>query len=142
MNMQAAPRRFANADWIGLALVTLGFTLSMTVGTMRWAAFLWLGGCLPLLLREAGWLRDGDEYQRQHMRRAGLHAFLAMGLALDRKTVTPQANARVLAVWNAVINFTAGEHFLRPMLDMNTPDYQEVVKETLRFILIPAFVKA
>ncbi|MFH1983775.1 MAG: TetR/AcrR family transcriptional regulator [Pseudomonadota bacterium] len=65
---------------------------------------------------------------------------VAMGLALDRKAVTPQANARVLAVWNSVINFTAGEHFLRPMLHLGSPEYQSVVKETLRFILIPAFV--
>jgi hypothetical protein len=58
---------------------------------------------------------------------------------LDRTAVTPQANARVLAVWNAVINFTAGEHFLRPMLQLKTPGYRSVVKETLKFILIPAF---
>lgn len=64
---------------------------------------------------------------------------VAMGLALDRKAVSPQANARVLAVWNAVINFTAGEHFLRPMLHLPPADYKSVVKETLRFILIPAF---
>jgi len=67
---------------------------------------------------------------------------VAMGLALDRKAVTPQANARVLAVWNAVINFTAGEHFLRPMLELKTLDYRSVVKETLRFILLPAFTGA
>jgi hypothetical protein len=63
-----------------------------------------------------------------------------MGLAMDRATVTPQANARVLAVWNSVINFTAGEHFLRPMMALATPEYRAVVKETLRFILIPAFI--
>lgn len=64
---------------------------------------------------------------------------IAMGLAFDKKAITPQANARVLAVWNAVINFTAGEHFLRPMLQLEAPGYQSVVKETLKFILIPAF---
>jgi len=64
---------------------------------------------------------------------------VAMGLAMDRAAVTAQANARVLAVWNSVINFTAGEHFLRPMLHLQSPDYQSVVKETLKFILIPAF---
>ncbi len=64
---------------------------------------------------------------------------VSMGLALDKKTVSPQANARVLAVWNSVINFTSGEQFFRPMLGLKGPEYQGVVKETLKFILIPAF---
>jgi len=36
---------------------------------------------------------------------------IAMGLALDKKHVSPAANTRVLAVWNSVINFTAGNDF-------------------------------
>lgn len=66
---------------------------------------------------------------------------VAMGLALDKSHVPPQANARVLAVWNSIINFASGEGYFRPMLNLDRDAYLEVVKETLKFILIPAFAR-
>jgi hypothetical protein len=49
---------------------------------VSWAFIVLVGlGMLgPGLLRELGWLRDQDEFQRQAARRAGYHAFLATGL--------------------------------------------------------------
>lgn len=67
---------------------------------------------------------------------------VAMGLALDKSHVPPQANARVLAVWNSIINFASGENYFRPMLHLDRAAYLAVVKETLKFILIPAFTQA
>ncbi|HDI59208.1 MAG TPA: TetR/AcrR family transcriptional regulator [Desulfobacteraceae bacterium] len=67
---------------------------------------------------------------------------VAMGLALDTAHVPARANARVLTVWNSVINFTAGEDFFRPLLGVNRNEYRSVVKETLKFILIPAFARS
>ena len=64
---------------------------------------------------------------------------IAMGLAPNRSNISPQANARVLAVWNSVINFASGESLFRPMLNVDRAAYIAVVKETLKFILIPAF---
>ncbi len=64
---------------------------------------------------------------------------VAMGLAPDQKDVTVQAKARILAVWNSVLNFISGQTFFRPMLDVAPEDYVAVVKETLKFILVPAF---
>jgi hypothetical protein len=66
---------------------------------------------------------------------------IAMGLALDRKHVSPQANARVLAVWNSVVNFTAGKDFFKSLLKLDSEEYASVVKESLKFILIPAFTR-
>ena len=66
---------------------------------------------------------------------------VAMGLALDTAHVPARANARVLAVWNSVMNFASGENFFRPMLDVDHREYIAVVKETLKFILIPAFTQ-
>jgi AcrR family transcriptional regulator len=63
----------------------------------------------------------------------------AMGLSTDKANVSIQAKARILAVWNTVLNFISGENFFRPMLDTNRDDYIKVVKETLKFILVPAF---
>ena len=63
----------------------------------------------------------------------------AMGLAKDREKVSTEAKARILAVWNTVLNFISGENFFRPLLDTNREDYIRVVKETLKFILVPAF---
>jgi AcrR family transcriptional regulator len=64
---------------------------------------------------------------------------IAMGLATDAGHVSVQAKARILAVWNSVLNFISGESFFRPMMDIDSASYQDVVKETLKFILVPAF---
>ena len=64
---------------------------------------------------------------------------VAMKLAPNKKKISVQARARILAVWNTVLNFISAENFFRPMLDINHPDYVRVVKETLKFILVPAF---
>jgi AcrR family transcriptional regulator len=77
-----------------------------------------------------------------HMTRYLANIAVAMGLAEDKAHIPPQANARVLAVWNSVINFAAGESFFRPMLKLDPQGYSDVVKETLKFILIPAFTQA
>ncbi len=64
---------------------------------------------------------------------------VAMGLAESRESVSTEAKARILAVWNTVLNFISGENFFRPLLDTNREEYIQVVKETLKFILVPAF---
>ncbi|UCD82939.1 MAG: TetR/AcrR family transcriptional regulator [Desulfobacterales bacterium] len=63
----------------------------------------------------------------------------AMGLSRDKANVSIHAKARILAVWNTVLNFISGENFFRPMLDTDHENYMRVVKETLKFILVPAF---
>ena len=56
-----------------------------------------------------------------------------------KNNISIQAQARILAVWNSVLNFISGENSFRPMLDTNHENYIKVVKETLKFILVPAF---
>ena len=63
----------------------------------------------------------------------------AMGLSNNRETASTEAKARILAVWNTVLNFISGENFFRPLLDTDREEYIRVVKETLKFILVPAF---
>jgi hypothetical protein len=69
--------RPTKGTWIGAALIILGLVLT----DINWGFFLLVGlGILgPGLLRELGWLKDQDEFQRQAARRAGYHAFLATG---------------------------------------------------------------
>ena len=64
---------------------------------------------------------------------------IAMGLAIDKQHVSPQAKARIMTLWNAVLNFISGESFFRPILGVDKTAYLDVVKETLKFLLIPAF---
>ena len=40
---------------------------------------------------------------------------------------------------NAIHNFISGENFFRPMLELEREEYITRVKETLKFLLIPAF---
>ena len=64
---------------------------------------------------------------------------VAMGLSDSREKVSTEAKARILAVWNTVLNFISGENFFRPLLETDREEYIRVVKETLKFILVPAF---
>jgi hypothetical protein len=67
------------ATLIGGVLAILGFTL------MNWnegfTALIGAGTFGPGILRELGWLKDHDEFQRRAAHRAGYHAFIVTGLA-------------------------------------------------------------
>ena len=66
---------------------------------------------------------------------------VAMDLAEDKAHVPVQAKASILAVWNCVLNFISGENFFRPILDVNHTDYQKVVKETVKHMMVRAFTE-
>lgn len=59
-------------------LVALGIALGVLVG-MGFLILAGLGAFGPGMLRELGWLKDQDEFQRQAARRAGYHAYLVGG---------------------------------------------------------------
>ena len=65
----------------------------------------------------------------------------SMGLCKDKKNVPKMARMKVLAMMNAIHNFISGEDYFRGMLDAKRDEYSSLVKETLKFILIPAFNK-
>lgn len=65
----------------------------------------------------------------------------SMGLCKDKKNVPKMVRMKVLAMMNAIHNFISGEDFFRSMLDAKQDEYSSMVKETLKFILIPAFNK-
>jgi AcrR family transcriptional regulator len=65
----------------------------------------------------------------------------SMGLTKDPKNVPPRAAMEVLTVMNGVHNFISGENFFRPMTGLKREEYIHTAKETLKFILIPAFVE-
>jgi len=63
----------------------------------------------------------------------------SMHLSESSKNVPVEAKMKVLAMMNAIHNFISGEEFFRSMLKLDKENYMARVKETLRFILIPAF---
>jgi AcrR family transcriptional regulator len=63
----------------------------------------------------------------------------SMNLCEDKKNVPTRARMQVLTMMNAIHNFISGENFFRPMLKLKRDEYIIKVKETLKFILIPAF---
>jgi hypothetical protein len=73
-------RLLSPAGIIAGTLVSLGIVLWMFVskGLLFVAG---LGAFGPGILRELGWLRDHDEFQRQAAHRAGYHAYLVAGTA-------------------------------------------------------------
>jgi AcrR family transcriptional regulator len=66
----------------------------------------------------------------------------SMDLCRDKKNVPARAQMQVLAIMNAIHNFISGENFFRPMLKLKRDEYIAMVKETLKFILIPAFTES
>lgn len=81
MNEAAAGRNvLPRSEIIAVVLVAAGVGLWMFVsrGLLIVAG---LGAFGPGILREVGWLRDHDEFQREAAYRAGYHAYLVAGLA-------------------------------------------------------------
>jgi len=66
----------------------------------------------------------------------------SMRLTESSKDVPVEARMKVLAMMNAIHNFISGEEFFRSLLKLEKDAYVSRVKETLRFILIPAFVSS
>ena len=62
---------------------------------------------------------------------------VAMGLAMDEKNIPLHVKTGIIAIWNSVFNFIAGESIFRPMLDVSHSNYIMIVKETLKIILMP-----
>ena len=65
----------------------------------------------------------------------------SMGLVEDRDGVSVQAKAKVMAVVLSLFSFIGGEKHLREIIGAEKEEYREVVKDVLKFILIPAFVQ-
>ena len=66
---------------------------------------------------------------------------IAMGLAPDKKGVSPRDLARVLAIANAMYSFASGESSFKQLLKVEHKEYVSIVKDTLKFILTPAFTQ-
>jgi len=63
----------------------------------------------------------------------------SMDLCKTGESVSTSASMRVLAIMNSIHNFISGENFFREMLRLKREEYIDHVKETLAFMLIPAF---
>lgn len=64
---------------------------------------------------------------------------VSMGLTKDRKSIPDLDKLKILSMMNSIHNFVSGEAFFRSVLGIDRDDYIAMVKETLKFILIPAF---
>ncbi len=64
----------------------------------------------------------------------------AMDLTKDAKHPSPRAMMEVMSIMHGMHCFVSGENAFRPMLNLNRKKYIEMVKETLNFIFVPAFV--
>jgi TetR/AcrR family transcriptional regulator, regulator of cefoperazone and chloramphenicol sensitivity len=66
----------------------------------------------------------------------------SMGLCAAKHDVPTPVRMRVLAMMNAIHNFVSGQSFFRGMLEVEREEYITLAKETLKFILVPAFAGA
>ena len=112
MTEPEAPKRWrpTRTNLIAGGLVIAGFLLT----EVNWWFFLLAaaGTFGPGILREIGWLRDKDEFQRQAAYRAGYHAFLAVGVvafilvAFFRSGGTVEHPQRLVSFLLALLWFT------------------------------------
>jgi len=65
----------------------------------------------------------------------------SMHLTADARNVPPRAMIEVLAVMNGIHSFVSGENAFRTMINVDKGDYIQLVKDALKFILIPAFAE-
>ena len=63
----------------------------------------------------------------------------SMGLCKDKRNIPDVVRMQVLAIMNSIHNFVSGENYFRTMLKLERDEYIAMVKETLRFVLLPAF---
>ena len=63
----------------------------------------------------------------------------SMGLSKDKKVISVRHKMQVLTIMNAIYAFVSGEEFFRTSLGAKRNEYIALVKDTLKFILIPAF---
>jgi len=63
----------------------------------------------------------------------------AMGFSMGDKESSDRVKAGMLAVWFSVFSFIAGEKHIRPIFDIKHSQYAELVKNTMKRILIPTF---
>ena len=67
---------------------------------------------------------------------------IAVGvIALAYQGITYTTREKVLAVMNSIHAFISGENFFCPMVKVDRERYIALVKETLKFIHIPAFTQ-
>jgi TetR/AcrR family transcriptional regulator, regulator of cefoperazone and chloramphenicol sensitivity len=66
---------------------------------------------------------------------------VAMGLASKKKDLSPRDSLMVLVISNALHAFTSGEETFRRLLKVDPDEYSRLVKETLKYILVPAFAR-
>jgi TetR/AcrR family transcriptional regulator, regulator of cefoperazone and chloramphenicol sensitivity len=63
----------------------------------------------------------------------------SMGLCQDKNHVPNDVRMKILAMMNTIHNFVSGEDFFRGMLNVTRDEYIALAKQTVEFILIPAF---
>lgn len=63
----------------------------------------------------------------------------AMGFPLDDRESSDKIKAGMLAVWFSIFSFVAGEKQIRPIFEIEHDQYAEMVKNTMKRILIPTF---
>ena len=65
---------------------------------------------------------------------------ISMHLAKSKKNVSAKHKLQMLAIMNAVYTFVSGAESFQESLGIEKDKYISLVKDTLKFILIPAFV--
>jgi TetR/AcrR family transcriptional regulator, regulator of cefoperazone and chloramphenicol sensitivity len=63
----------------------------------------------------------------------------AMGFTLEDKEFSNKVKAGILAVWFSIFSFVAGKKDIRPIFEMDEAQYAQMIKDTMKRILIPNF---
>jgi len=65
----------------------------------------------------------------------------SMGLSKDGEAATSRSMLEVLTIMNSIYGFISGANFFMPMVNLRKKEYVAMVKETLKFMYVPAFTQ-
>ena len=95
--MRKSGQRLLTADRIGIGLVIIGLAANrLSIFTL---GLLGLGIFGPPLLRELGLLKDGDDYTRRAMHRAGFHTMILIVALLTANRILANYADSLPAAW-------------------------------------------
>ncbi len=119
---------------------TLSYRLEVTIDTM--CDYLFENPSVAKLVMSSHFLKTrSSSILDQRLAKQVSNIAIAMRLDSDKQDVSPKSNAKVLAISNLIYGFTSGGDHLQKILKISGKEYVDVVKDTLKFILIPAFAK-
>lgn len=119
---------------------SMKFRLEVAIDTM--ADYLFMKPEVPKLVVTSGFTKTRpDGIRDDRLSQNVPNIAIAMGFGAEENAPSPKDLALVLAISNLLYSFASGESAFKQVMKVEHDEYVSTIKETLKFILIPAFTQ-